>query len=99
MTRSRTRDGRPGTLTVQALIEREVRQQMAKRKIDDLPLYPEGRSCRAPSTRRLFDVFDNIQRHELVQTDGSSARLTTALSPLQEQVLRLLNINSADYGS
>jgi len=83
-------------MLVQALIEREVRQQMAKRKIDDLPLYPEGRSCRAPSTRRLFDVFDNILRHELVQTDGSTARLTTALSPLQEQILRLLNINPAD---
>lgn len=86
-------------MLVQALIEREVRQQMAKRKIDALPLYPEGRPCRAPSTRRLFDVFDNIQRHELVQPGTSSTRLMTELSPLQKQILRLLSINPANYAT
>lgn len=86
-------------MLVQSLTEREVRQQMAKRKIDALPLYPEGRACRAPSTRRLYDVFDNIQRHELVQADTATTQLVTDLSPLQVQLLKLLDINPASYGT
>ena len=86
-------------MLVQALIEREVRQQMARRTIEALPLYPEGRACRAPSTRRLLDVFDNIQRHELVQPEMADKQLMTELSPLQKQILRLLSISPADYGT
>ena len=86
-------------MLVQALIEREVRQQMARRTIEALPLYPEGRACRAPSTRRLLDVFDNIQRHELVQPEMAAKQLMTELSPLQKQILRLLSISPGGYGT
>ena len=52
-------------LLVQTLLERELRQAMAREKVDDLPLYPEGRACAAPTTRRVIDIFEPIQRHEL----------------------------------
>jgi len=34
---------------VQALVEREVRQQMRPRGLKRLNLYPEGRGCTAPT--------------------------------------------------
>lgn len=85
-------------MLVQSLTEREVRRQMAAGKIDALPLYPEGRACKAPSTRRLLDVFDNIQRHELIQKGTPQTKLVTDLSPLQVQVLKLLGIDPESYG-
>ena len=39
-------------LLVQALVEREMRQGMAREAIEELPLYPEDRRCRRPTTRR-----------------------------------------------
>jgi len=86
-------------MLVQSLTEREVRRQMAKRKIEALPLYPEGRACKAPSTRRLLDVFDNIQRHELIQEGAPPTQLMTDLSPMQVQVLQLLDIAPETYGT
>ena len=37
-------------LLVQALIERELRQAMARQGIDELPIYPEQRQCEHPTT-------------------------------------------------
>jgi transposase len=86
-------------LLVQALLEREVRQQIARHKLTSLPLYPEGRPCRAPSARRLIDVFDNIQRHDITSAETPAPSLVTELSPLQKQLLRMLHIPTATYGT
>ena len=84
-------------LVVQALIEREIRMQMASKEIESLPLYPEGRKCRAPSTRRIIDLFENIQRHELVQKGRSTKILVTQLTPIQKKVLKLLGMTTRHY--
>jgi hypothetical protein len=44
-------------LLVQALIERELRNAMAERGIEELPLYPEERKCRRPTTEQVFRLF------------------------------------------
>ena len=84
-------------LVVQALIEREIRKEMVSKEIASLPLYPEGRVCRAPSTRRIIDLFENIQRHELVQKGMSPNILITQLTPMQKKVLKLLGMTTRDY--
>jgi transposase len=84
-------------LLVQALLERELRLAMAAEGIESLPIYPEGRPCRFPTTRQIIDLFENVQRHELVGTDGSTTRFAPELSRLQKEVLRLLKIELADY--
>ena len=53
-------------LLVQALLERELRQAMARRDVESLPIYPEGRACRRPTTPRLIELFENVQRHRLI---------------------------------
>ncbi len=45
-------------LIVQTLLERELRNAMEEEPIEDLPLYPEGRACKAPTTRRLLDFLN-----------------------------------------
>ena len=85
-------------LLVQALVEREIRLAMKKEHIESLPLYPEERLCKAPTTRRIIDLFENIQRHELESPRAaSSLSFPTELSELQREVLRLLRVPESDY--
>lgn len=85
-------------LLIQALLERELRRAMKNRGVESLPLYPEARECKAPTTRRVVDVFENIQLHELKTTaDASPVRFPTELSPLQRQILALLQVPESDY--
>jgi transposase len=85
-------------LLVQALIAREVRVRMAEKEIESLPLYPEARPCTAPSAPRIFDLFENIQRHHLTEKGKLTRTFLTELSPLQARVLKLLGISPDLFG-
>ncbi len=85
-------------LLVQTLLERELRQAMARQGIDALPLYPEGRPCSRPTTARVIEVFEPIQRHALILGDNESQCLVTELTKLQRQIIKLLALSPADYG-
>ena len=85
-------------LLVQALIERELRLGMKKNGIESLPLYPEERKCKAPTTRRVIDLFEDVQLHELESRRAASPlRFATELSELQREVVTLLGIPESDY--
>ena len=71
---------------------------MERAKIESLPLYPEGRACRRPTTRKLLDLFDGVQRHALILSGREPELMVTQLSPLQKQILRLLGISEKSYG-
>ncbi len=85
-------------LLTQALIERELRRAMVDQRVDFLPLYPEGRPCKRPCTRRVLDLFRNIQRHELTEAGQDSNTMVTELSPIQREVLGLLGVPTRSYG-
>jgi transposase len=82
-------------LLVQALLERELRRAMAARGVESLPMYPEGRACRCPTTPRLIELFDNVQRHRLTVGEESPVVMTTKLTGLQRQILSLLGMRTA----
>lgn len=84
-------------LLLQALVERQLRQGMQARGEEELPLYPERRSCKAPTTRRVIEVFENVQRHFLHGARHHEPFLTE-LSPLQRRVLEFLGISTSTYG-
>lgn len=87
-------------LMVQALLERELRGAMAASEIASLPLYPENRACTHPTTRRVLDLFAPIDRHVFPSPESSSAEsFTTELTPLHQQILKLLRIPTTDYDS
>jgi transposase len=84
-------------LLTEALLERELRQAMQREAIASLPLYPEGRPCRQPTTRRLIDLFGPIQRHTLQPARGEPTTLVTELSPVHRKLLRLLGLPAILY--
>lgn len=84
-------------LLVQTLLERELRRAMAAAKEQSLPLYPEGRACRAPTARRVFDVFESVQRHELNRA-GVVETFLTELTPVQRDILKLLRLHRRTFG-
>jgi transposase len=85
-------------LIVQTLLEREVRQAMERSQIETLPLYPEDRKCRRPTTRKILDLFDGVLRHELTLAGQPPEVLLTELTPLQKQILKLVGISPKSYG-
>ncbi len=84
-------------LLVQALLEREVRRAMAREHIERLPLYPEERECRAPSTERILELFAPLQRNRLWRKGRLVQVFDPELTELQRTILRLLNISPAAF--
>jgi transposase len=85
-------------LLVESLLERELRRAMARESVESLPLYPEGRACRRPTARRMIDLFEDVQRHELVTEGRNVMVFMTDLSRLQRRILRLLGMSKAYSG-
>ena len=82
-------------LLVESLLERELRRAMGREGIASLPLYPEGRGCRRPTARKVIDLFEDVQRHELSAGRRPAVVFTTRLSRLQRRILRLLKMRGA----
>ena len=82
-------------LLVESLLERELRRAMDDAGIEDLPLYPEGRACRRPTARRVIELFEAVQRHELSAGHRRPVVFSTELTGLQRRVLRLLGMPKA----
>ena len=85
-------------LMAQALLERELRKAMEEQGVESLPLYPEGRPCKRPTTPRVIDVFERIARHT-IWTKGSEEfeLFTTELAPIHRAILKLLRVPTTDY--
>jgi transposase len=80
-------------LLVQALIERELRLAMQREKLAQLPLYPEQRQCKHPTTEQLLRLFSRAERHTLLSEEGCTQQIFyTELTELQRQVLTLLRV-------
>jgi len=82
-----------------ALIERELRQAMARDEIDELPLYPEGRPCKHPTTARTLELFAGVARHRLIRSHHLVQTFQPDLTPLQARLLDLLGVPPAAYSS
>jgi len=84
-------------LLVQALIERELRQAMARAHIEELPLYPEERLTRRPTCEQVLRLFTLAQRHKLRKGGHLIQVFDPDLTELQEQVLELLGVPATAY--
>jgi len=51
---------------IHALIERDLRKAMRDHGVDELPLYPEGRACTAPTAARVIEVLEPLSACELL---------------------------------
>ncbi|MGA2480336.1 MAG: IS1634 family transposase [Spirochaetia bacterium] len=84
-------------LLLNALIERELRLSMAKSGVSSLPLYPEQRRCKFPTTSRLIELFRNQRKHSLKEGPKQVRLFFDPLIEIQETVLDLLKISKKDY--
>jgi transposase len=83
-------------LMIASLIERTLRTAMENRNIESLPIYPEGRLCKAPTMFDLARLFKNVERYEVVQS-GSMAIYPAILDKTQKEVIKLLGVPLASY--
>jgi transposase len=84
-------------LLVQALIERELRLAMKREGIEELPIYPEQRLCKRPTTEQILNLFSLAQRHTLVSGERAVQVFYPKLTDLQAQVLTLLGVPHQAY--
>lgn len=84
-------------MIVDALIERTLRQGMKRCGIEELPILPEGRSTRTPTTARVLETFSGLAWYEF-QRAGEAVTFPIQLTPLQRQLLQLLGMEVSAYG-
>ncbi len=84
-------------MLVQALIERELRRAMAARGLHQLSVYPEDRASTAPTAARALEIFTGLARHYLMRDGQLVQTFQPELTPLQRQVLDLLDIPETAY--
>jgi len=77
---------------VQALIERELRIAMKREKIQDLPIYPEERLCKRPTTEQILRLFSHAQRQILLRGERVVQVFGPEMTDLQSEVSGLLGV-------
>jgi transposase len=83
-------------LMVATLIERQLRLAMKRQAIDSLPIYPEDKDCRYPTTFDIVRLFNNVERYEVQENDRAFI-FPAQLNKIQKQVLELLEVPIALY--
>ncbi len=83
-------------MIVDALIERTVRLAMDREGIEYLPILPEGRLTKTPTTARILEMFSNVAWYEFEKGD-ERVTFPVELSPLQKDLLRLLGMDTSSY--
>ena len=82
---------------VAALMERALRQNMARRRIKAIPILPEGRYSKTPSYAQVLDTFAARTKDELYENDQLIRTFLDPLTDIQKTVLDLLNLDAAVY--
>lgn len=83
-------------MTVDSLIERTVRLGMIRAGIKALPILPEGRETKTPTTARILEMFSDVCWYEFERGE-ETVTFPIQLSPLQKQLLRLLGMTPSAY--
>jgi transposase len=84
-------------LLIQALIERQLRLEMQRQKIAELPIYPEQRRCKHPTTEQILRLFSLAERHTLLREEKAVQVFLPELTGIQSQTLELLGVPEAAF--
>jgi transposase len=84
-------------LMIQALIERQVRAQMADRKIPAIALYPEDRDASHPTTAKIMGLFEDVSTYALHTSSKEVKEYRDDLTKVQRIILDFLNISEGTY--
>jgi transposase len=85
---------------LQALLEREVRRQMAANGVASLALYPERRASEQPTAALVFNALEGLRRHRLLDEQGQELRrFHDELPVAAQEALELLGVERSPYGA
>ena len=77
---------------VASLVERTVRQNMARQGRKDLPILPEGRPSKHPSASQILETFTHRSQHQLYQGTSLIKTFIDPLLPIEKLVLQMLDL-------
>jgi hypothetical protein len=77
---------------VASLIERTVRQNMARQGRKDLPILPEGRPSQHPSATQILETFAHRCQHQLYAESSLIKTFIDPLRPIEKLVLQMLDL-------
>lgn len=83
-------------MTLDALIERTLRRNMASLNIEHLPILPEGRNTKTPTTARLLEMFSGVSWY-MFEGEGGPVTFPIHLTPIQKKLLQLLDMDKSVY--
>jgi len=83
---------------IAALVERDLRKKMVEKKVELLCSLPEGRASKTPTIEQVLRLFENQNKHALYDGDRLIKQFADPLTPVQSQILQLLEIPTAVYG-
>ena len=84
-------------LMLQALLEREVRNTMAARRIESIPIYPEERGANRPTTSKILNLFERVSSYAIVEHGRVVEEFKDDLTQTQRDVLDCLAISEGDF--
>jgi transposase len=84
-------------LMIQALIERQVRQEMPAHRIVSLNLYPEGRHAPHPTTAKILNLFDGVSTYRIARESELDEEFKDDLSTTQKTILKLMHMRENDF--
>ena len=70
---------------------------MNRDHIEELPIYPEQRQCRRPTTEQTLRLFSLAERHALLRGEHTVQLFHPELTDLQRQLLNLLGVPRLSY--
>jgi hypothetical protein len=79
-------------MMVEALIERSLRLGMQRHNVAKLPLLPEDRTTKTPTTARILETFSDVSWYEFERGE-ELVTFPLKLSALQRKLLKLLDID------
>lgn len=82
---------------IASLIERQLRSSMIEKKIESLPLLPEGRETKTPTISCIFDQFTHRSKHYLNRNGQLLQKFADPLSELQMALLKYLKVPATSY--
>lgn len=83
-------------LMVATIMERQLRKAMKLNSIKSIPIYPEERACKYPTTFDIVRLFKGIERFEVEEGDKVCI-FPAQLNESQRQVLKLLDVPISLY--
>jgi len=84
-------------LILQAVIERDVRQNMRASNIDALSIYPEHRLAYHPTTAKIFERFQDISNYRVVEGNQVIKVYRDEITDLHKEILALLGMTEKSY--